>query len=182
MYKKIIAVVCVTFLSVGCASVEVKAPKDPIKVDISMRLDVYQHVEKDIDSIENSISGSDKSAGKQSWLHGLVKDAYAEEGFGPEVDSASEARKSRRGKIMDLLSSGVAGEGADGMLEVIGVASAKDRDVVIAENNDRMTIYKAIARKNGTSIKDVSRLYSKRLQKDAPGGAMIQSSDGWVKK
>jgi len=35
------------FLTVGCAKVQVQAPKEPIKVDISMRLDVYQHVEKD---------------------------------------------------------------------------------------------------------------------------------------
>jgi uncharacterized protein YdbL (DUF1318 family) len=182
MNKKIFAVICVTFLSIGCASVEVKAPKDPIKVDISMRLDVYQHVEKDIDSIENSISGSDKVTGKQSWLPSLVKDACAEEGFGPEVDSASNGRKSRRGSVMELLSSGVAGEGADGMLEVVGIASAQARDMVNVENADRMVIYKAIARKNGTSIKEVSRLYSKRLQKDAPNGAMIQTADGWVKK
>jgi uncharacterized protein YdbL (DUF1318 family) len=182
MYKKTLAILCVMFMSIGCASVEVKAPKDPIKVDISMRLDVYQHVENDIDAIENSISGSGKAIGKQSWIPSLVNDAYAEEGFGPEVDSATEGRKSRRGQVMDLLASGVAGEGAGGLLEIVGIAGAQAREVISAENNDRMAIYKGIARKNGTTIKEVAHLYSKRLQKDAPAGAMIQTADGWIKK
>ena len=31
-------------ISLGCAKVQVQAPKEPIKVDISMRLDIYQHI------------------------------------------------------------------------------------------------------------------------------------------
>ena len=44
--------------SLGCARVMVQAPKEPIKVDISMRLDVYQHIQNDIDDIESIVSGS----------------------------------------------------------------------------------------------------------------------------
>ena len=44
----------------GCASVQVNAPKEPIKMDISMRLDVYQHVVKDIDDIESIVAGGGK--------------------------------------------------------------------------------------------------------------------------
>ena len=53
---------CILF-AVGCAKVRVEAPKEAFKVDISMRLDIYQHVGKDIDSIENIVSGA---AQKQS--------------------------------------------------------------------------------------------------------------------
>ncbi len=39
------------FVMLGCARVSMVAPKEAIKLDVAMRLDVYQHVVKDIDSI-----------------------------------------------------------------------------------------------------------------------------------
>jgi hypothetical protein len=77
---------------VGCARVQVRAPKDPIKLDISMRLDVYQHVEKDIDAIENIVSGS----GDQGFLDVFVKEAYAADELSPEVEQAALRRRDRR--------------------------------------------------------------------------------------
>jgi hypothetical protein len=56
--KMIYLAVMILFLSVGCARVRVEAPKEAIKLDISMRLDIYQHVAKDIDAIEDIVSGS----------------------------------------------------------------------------------------------------------------------------
>ncbi|MDP2911312.1 MAG: hypothetical protein Q8N76_03140, partial [Candidatus Omnitrophota bacterium] len=53
----IVSIALVAFL--GCARVRVEAPKDPIKLDISMRLDIYQHVAKDIDAIEGIVSGNE---------------------------------------------------------------------------------------------------------------------------
>ena len=49
--KKIFLACCAVVIGLGCARVRVEAPKEAIKVDISMRLDVYQHVQKDIDEI-----------------------------------------------------------------------------------------------------------------------------------
>ncbi len=86
----IILVVLVAFF--GCARVRVEAPKDPIKLDISMRLDIYQHVAKDIDAIENIVSGKEQKlpAGKNgSMLSAFVKDAYAEDSLGPDVEKAA---------------------------------------------------------------------------------------------
>ncbi|MDD5729736.1 MAG: hypothetical protein PHN57_01210, partial [Candidatus Omnitrophica bacterium] len=63
-----IMVAASVILVLGCARVRVEAPKEPIKVDISMRLDIYQHVTKDINDIENIVTGSegkDKKAGGQ---------------------------------------------------------------------------------------------------------------------
>ena len=59
MKRAAILLVLTMFLSIGCATVRMKAPKEPIKVDISMRLDIYQHVQKDIEAIENIVSGAD---------------------------------------------------------------------------------------------------------------------------
>jgi uncharacterized protein YdbL (DUF1318 family) len=180
MLKRIFAVMCVMLISIGCASVQVKAPKEPIKVDISMRVDVYQHVEKDIDAIENMVSGGG-TVGPQSFLPRFVNDAYADDGFGPDVDEAATRRKDRRSQVVGLLSSGAIGENSRGMLEVRNSDSAA-AEIVSAENSDRSIIYRAIANKNGTSVADVEKLYAKRLQSDAPSGAPIETPGGWQTK
>jgi hypothetical protein len=182
--KRLIAVMCVMLMSVGCASVQVKAPKEPIKVDISMRVDVYQHVEKDIDEIENMVSGSSRPVGPQSFLPRFVNDAYAEEGFGADVDNAAARRRARLNLVVGLLSKGIVGENSRGMLEIRnpGNADSAAAEIVNAENSDRAIIYNAIANKNGTSVADVEKLYAKRLQQDAPSGAPIQTESGWQNK
>jgi hypothetical protein len=75
------------FAVMGCARVNMVAPKEAIKLDVSMRLDVYQHVAKDVDSIEDMVSGTSKktvSATHQSFLGSFFSEAYAQEdGLGP---------------------------------------------------------------------------------------------------
>ncbi|MCX5687408.1 MAG: hypothetical protein NTV71_02000, partial [Candidatus Omnitrophica bacterium] len=107
----IVLIALVAFL--GCARVRVEAPKDPIKLDISMRLDIYQHVAKDIDAIEDIVSGNEKKpvGSKQgTWLEIFVKDAYAQESFGPEVEQAAYNRRDRKPQLVSLEESGVVGE------------------------------------------------------------------------
>ncbi len=55
--KKFWVILGVLVVFFGCARVRVEAPKEAIKLDISMRLDIYQHVTKDIDAIEDIVSG-----------------------------------------------------------------------------------------------------------------------------
>lgn len=170
---KIFILLLVGLLSwLGCARVQVQAPKDPIKLDISMRLDVYQHVEKDIDDIESIVSGS----GDQGFLNIFVKEAYAAEGLSPEVEQAALRRRDRRPALVSWQEKGVIGENKSGLLEIRDSAKAGEetRALVNAENNDRMVIYQSVARKNGTSVDDVKKLYAKRLQEDAPAGAPIE--------
>ncbi len=168
-------------ICLGCANVQVQAPKEPIKVDISMRLDIYQHIEKDIDEIENIVSGKDK----QSFLVGLVGVAFAEEGLSPEVEDAALRRKDRRSELSVWESKGVVGENKSGLVEIRN-SSAADSSVqrlVSAENNDRMLIYRAVAAKNKSSVEEVQKLYAKRLQDDAPGGTPIEiPGSGWKVK
>ena len=78
-------------VTIGCAHIKVDAPKEPIKLDVTMRLDIYQHIQSDIDDIENMVSGSGKKAnvkGKQSFLSLLIATAHAEDGLGPKVQEA----------------------------------------------------------------------------------------------
>lgn len=165
----------------GCASVEVKAPKEPFKVDVSMRLDVYQHVAKDVEEIENMVSNPSAvtADGLHSFLPFRTEVAYAQEGMGPDVEEAVSGRKSRYQEVAKLESSGIIGENKNGLIEVRvpGKADENTLSLVTAENRDRMTVYRGIAHKNGTNVLDVQRVYAKRLQKDAPSGCPVEAMD-----
>ena len=158
--------VIVLFLSLGCARVRVEAPKDPIKLDISMRLDIYQHVAKDIDAIEDIVSGSGgKTPGSKqgSMLDVLIPSAYAQEALSQEVEQAALNRRDRRPQLVSLEGSGVVAENNLGLVEIRGDADSSTKALVDAENNDRMVIYRALAAKNGISIEEVQKMYAKKL-------------------
>jgi hypothetical protein len=162
---------------IGCARVRVEAPKEPIKVDITMRLDIYQHVQKDIDEIENIVSGTQETPAPkngQSLLDYFICSVYAEEGLSPEVEQAALRRKDRRTDLISWQQKGIIGENKSGLLELRGLGSPEAEKLIKEENNDRMVIYQAVAKKNGTSVEEVQKLYAKRLQQDAPGGTPIE--------
>ena len=179
MRKSFFAAFALMFLVLGCASVQVKAPKEPIKVDISMRLDVYQHVEKEIDNIENMVSSTQTAAGLQSFNFFGTECAYAQEGYGPEVNEAVSRRKARYAEIMQLESQGTLGENRNGLLEVRSPAAVSEAilELVSGENSDRMAIYRSIARTNAATAQEIQAIYAKRLQKGAPSGTPIEVID-----
>lgn len=167
-------------LVLGCARVKVEAPKDPIKVDISMRLDIYQHVEKDIDTIEDMVSGTKGKAAasdKQSLLESFLGIAYAQEPLSPEVEQAALRRKDRHEALSSWETKGVVGENKSGLVEIRNSsgADASVNQLIIAENSDRMVIFQSVARKHGTSIEEVQKLFAKRLQDRAPSGTPIEA-------
>ncbi|MCR4336807.1 MAG: YdbL family protein [Candidatus Omnitrophica bacterium] len=175
--KKYLFFMVVLILGLGCARVRMEAPKDPIKVDVSMRLDIYQHIEKDIDEIEDIVAGSKED---QSFLGFFVESAYAQD-LSPEVEEAALRRKDRRSELVALEVKGIVGENQSGLV-VVRISDQADQavqDLIQAENNDRITIYQAVAKKNGSPIEDVKKLYAKRLQEDAPSGTPIEDSSGW---
>ncbi len=166
-------------LTLGCARLRVEGPKEPIKVDVSMRLDIYQHVAKDINDIESIVTGAKeniKKDGGSSLLRFGLSDAYAQEGLPPEVERAALDRRNRRAQLVALEAQGAVGENKSGLVE-IRIPAAADGAVqalVSAENSDRMVIYQAVAKKNATSVEEVQKLYIKRLQEDAPQGTPIE--------
>ena len=177
------SVLFVLLLLFGCAQVSVKAPKDPIKLDISMRLDIYQHVQSDIDAIENLVTGGDNAKGDSSFLSIFVTDAYAADGLNPKVEQAALNRKERRSVLISWEQDGVIGENKMGLVEIRKQekSSATIKELIEQENNDRKIIYEEIANKNGISNEEVQKMYAKRLQEDATAGTPIEvlnESDG----
>ena len=173
-------------LVLGCARVSVQAPKDPIKLDVSMRLDIYQHIQKDIDSIEDMVSGgaqkpaSPAAKDKHGLLNLVIGTAYAED-LSPEVEAAAARRRDRRPQLSGWEAKGVVGENRSGLVEMKG-ADLNAQSLVQEENSDRMVIYQVVAEKNGSSIDAVQDLYAKRLQDDAPAGTPIEGPSGWRNK
>lgn len=180
--KRLLIVLMGIIFIFGCARIRVEAPKESIKVDISMRLDIYEHIAKDIDDIEGIVSGSGEKAkpkDNRSFLGYFTKDAFAQEGLSPEVEEAALRRRDRHSELSLLQGKGVIGENKSGLIEIRD-ASAADSSVeqlVKAENDDRMIIYQAVAKKNNTSVEEVKNLYAKRLQQDAPTGTPIEVVD-----
>jgi len=166
--------------TLGCARVMLETPKEPIKVDISMRLDVYQHIIKDIDEIENIVSGSEgkpTSDQTQSLLDYFICSAYAQEGLSPELEQAALRRRDRHSKLTSWQEKGIIGENRLGLLVIRDPegADASLEKLVKEENNDRMVIYQAVAKKNNTSLEEVQKIYAERLQNDAPSGTAVEA-------
>jgi len=180
MKKQMIALVLVLLVSVGCARVRMEAPKDPIKVDISMRLDIYQHVQSDIDKIEEIVSGAqgqDNSSRLLDTLSLFPGIAYAQDGLSSNATDAAFRRKDRRAELSRYEQQGIVGENRSGFVEIRrpGQATASIKAMVDAENSDRMAIYKSIAIANNAPIDGVKEMYAARLQNDAPGGTPIEA-------
>jgi uncharacterized protein YdbL (DUF1318 family) len=144
-----------------------------------MRLDVYQHVQKDIDDIESIVSGEPtepQSKARPDLLGLFVTEAYAADELSPEIEQAAVRRRDRRAELVSWQVKGVIGENRSGLVVVWipGHADASVQALVESENSDRMAIYRGIAEKNGTSVGEVQKLYAERLQGDAESGTPIE--------
>lgn len=179
--KAFFIILTIMIFMMGCARVNVGGAKEPIKLDIAMRLDVYQHVEKDIDAIENIVSGpkdkeKEKPGDKQSFLGIGVSVVYAEEELSPEAEQAALRRKARINEIYAFERKGIIGESKIGLLELRdssrGVASVKQ--LIESENKDRIIICEIVAAKNNITVDDLNKIYAKRLHNDAPTGTPIE--------
>ncbi len=167
---------------VGCARVQVEAPKDPIKMDISMRLDVYQHVAKDADDIENIVSGKD--SGKKDLSALIIPNAYADEdSWSPESKEAAYRRRDRRAELSSLESKGILGESNAALVVMRGAGDARASQLMNDENNDRMIIYRSIAAKRQSSVDQVQKIYAEKLRERLSSGTPVQNADGsWTTK
>lgn len=175
--------VFIAIVAIGCAKVNLQTSQ-PLKVDINMRVDVYQHVAADVASVQDQIYGSTE---KQMNAIIFIEDAYAQ-AQSPEVAAAIERRKDRRSVIDEYASRGYIGENRNALLEVIGKSIPSDlrgnvQSAVNEENNDRKAIYAAIAEKNGAKLSETAKVFFDDDYKRAPAGYWFQDSIGsWEQK
>ncbi len=156
----IILMVVVLF---GCAKVSVETKK-PIKVDINMRLDVYQHVVEDVESIEGEIYGNNNA--QMNSIFSLPA-AYAAD----SPQDAIERRKSRAKKIETYFNNGYIGENRNAYLQPIeSNLSDQVKEVIDKENKDRKIIYQNTADKNNVSLSAAEKIFFNDHYKRAPSG------------
>jgi uncharacterized protein YdbL (DUF1318 family) len=93
-----------------------------------------------------------------------------------------ERMHARLPEIAALKSKGIVGENNQGYLTILQPSSSAETTIT-AENQDRRTIYTAIAKKQGTTTELVGRRRALQIAKKAASGTMIQGADGkWGQK
>jgi len=164
---------------ISCAKVNLQTSQ-PLKVDINMRVDVYQHVASDVESVQNQIYGSTQ---KQINAILLMNEAYAQE-YSADVTAAIERRRVRKEAIEKYFAKGYIGENKDAYLQLITkeniLSDLKNviESTIAEENSDRSTIYKAIAQKNGVDVSQTSKVFFDDDYKRAPGGYWFEVYEG----
>jgi len=84
--------------------------------------------------------------------------------------------------IMELKQQGIVGENNQGYLEFVGSAQEK-ADVIAAENQDRKTVYNAIAKKTGTTPEIVGQRRAQQIADIAGSREWLQDESGqWKQK
>ncbi len=142
----------------GCAPTVNLATPEPIKVDVGVRLDVYQK------------TAPTKAKEEQSSL---------------EIASA---RRLRSGEIQALKNNHIIGENRDGYLEIRSQPKdpkylAYAEGVVNAENADRSYLYLANSQIQNKPMELVGAEYAKLWRDRAFPGEWIQKEDGtWIQK
>lgn len=99
--------------------------------------------------------------------------------WGQDIKARMHARLS---EIVALKEAGVVGENNQGYLTVIKPPTDKQA-LIEAENQDRRTIYEAIAKKQNTTPELVGSRRAMQIAEKADPGSWIQDAHGkWVKK
>ncbi|MBU1112251.1 MAG: YdbL family protein [Candidatus Omnitrophica bacterium] len=170
-------VVLLMFAVLGCAKLNVET-KEPIKVDINMRIDVYQHVAKDAESINDQIYGNNEK--KINFLFNFSQ-AYA--ASVDDLEAAIERRKARAGQIEENFNQGYIGENRKALLEVRSKAAAGIESLVNSENADRQIIYQYTAEKNGVDVSETQKVFFQDDYERASSGWWLEVSPGtWKQK
>ncbi len=142
----------------GCVPTINLATPEPVKVDVSVRLDVYQK------------SVPTKAKEEQSSLE------------------VAAGRRLRSGEIQGLKNAGVIGEDRDGYLAIRNPPKdpkylSYAEGMVTAENADRAYLYLANAQSQNRALEMVETDYAKLWRDRAFPGEWVQKEDGtWTQK
>jgi hypothetical protein len=98
------------------------------------------------------------------------------------ANGIKERMAARLPEIVALKDKGVVGEDNLGYLQFVGTVKEK-ADLVQAENNDRVQVYQAIAKQQGTTADLVGRRRAQQIVEIAQPGHWLQDANGnWYKK
>lgn len=100
-----------------------------------------------------------------------------------DARAAAERIKDRLESIDAMKEAGLVGETAEGLLAEREALGPRRESLVEAENEDRLIIYRAVAKQTGRSVKEVGQQRALRIAKTATEGTWLQNTDGeWYQK
>lgn len=100
-----------------------------------------------------------------------------------DARAAAERIKDRLESIDAMKEAGLVGETAEGLLAAREALGPRRESLVEAENEDRLIIYRAVAKQTGRSVKEVGQQRALRIAKTATEGTWLQNTDGeWYRK
>jgi uncharacterized protein YdbL (DUF1318 family) len=142
-------------LLTGCNSIPIDVgTKEPVKVDIAMKVDVYQH--------------SDPNAAKRPLPT-------------PAPLDVAKSRRNRMAEIQVLKNSRLVGESHAGYLEVRtqppGEYGDYVRATVDAENGDRARLLEKLAKEKGVPVAEAEQQQAELFRKNAFPGEWIEVPD-----
>jgi uncharacterized protein len=146
------------FLLGGCSPTINLATPEPMKVDIAVRLDVYQK------------TAPTKAKDEQSSLE------------------IAANRRLRSGEIQQLKNNAIVGEDRDGYLDIRKKPDdpkylAYAQSVVVAENADRSYLYLSNAQTQNKPLESIEREYAQLWSDRAFPGEWVQKENGtWIRK
>ena len=98
------------------------------------------------------------------------------------TQNIKERMKERLPVIVELKGRGIIGENNAGLLEFIG-NNREGAEIVSAENEDRLKVYKTIAQQQETTVEKVARRRAKQIVEKADPGEWLQNEAGkWYQK
>ena len=109
---------------------------------------------------------------------------FSTEGKGFAGSNDIKARmQDRLPTIVQMKSDGLIGENNKGYLEFVPGAAKNNESVISAENNDRKSVYSAIANQQGTTADLVGTRRAIQIGEKASRGEWLQDASGnWYKK
>ena len=98
------------------------------------------------------------------------------------ADDIKKRMKDRLPVINELKAKGIVGEDNLGLLQFVS-DKREGKDVIAAENSDRMTIYKAIAKQQNVTAELVGKRRAIQIAQKAGPGEWLQDARGnWYQK
>ncbi|MDZ4743832.1 MAG: hypothetical protein SGI98_10505 [Verrucomicrobiota bacterium] len=144
------------FLTSGCTpTVQLAAPKDAVKIDVNMKVEVVTRKEGG-DPIVVTTTSSNQSPASV-------------------VSEPSDARRDRISEYKALLNRGVAGVNRKGLLEILPVGNkATDKQyiekIITHENTDRINLLQAQAKSEGQPLDRVEGEFYNRQKQAVENG------------
>jgi uncharacterized protein YdbL (DUF1318 family) len=178
-----------TVFVAACVTVNIYFPAAEVK-------QAAEDIVKDVRGQQPGDKGQlqDMEESPTSWLrlYGLAYAANELTVSNATIRQLKARMRQRYPGIVPYLKSGVAGEGADGLLKIRGLGGlglrqkAEVKRIVSAENNDRMALYRSVAQSLNIPASQIARvqaIFAQEWQKTAPTGTFIEISPGnWKKK